>query len=240
MDSWLDDFGKPDKSQRNEQQEQSALELSKQKLKPGSPNQPKYFKAIETSTVTICTGPCGTGKTFVACGIAAQMLREQRIDKIILTRPLITCGKGFGFLPGDLDQKVSPYMIPLLDALEEFLGLGYMERCLRDGYIEITPLDLMRGRSIKHAFIICDEAQNATFEQLHMLATRLDKNTRLVITGDASQTDLPHKGPNPLSEVIERFTPQCHPDISIVRLTHDDIMRPGIVRWIDERLTSFS
>jgi len=203
-----------------------------------TPNQALYIKAIQEKTVIISTGCAGTGKTFIACGIAAKMLKEGKVKKIILTRPLVPCGKGYGFRPGSVLEKVSPTMRPMLDALHEFLSPVELKQFMEDGTIEILPLDDMRGCSLPNTFIICDECQNAEFNQLHMLLTRFGENSKVVMTGDVSktQTDLMSHGENPLKEVIRCFSPNLIKDIAIVRFTRDDIVRHPLIRWIDERL----
>lgn len=206
--------------------------VAEKRLKALTPNQGLYIKAIETSTVTFCSGPAGTGKSFVACGIAAQQLKDGRISKIVLTRPLITCGRSFGFLPGTVDEKVGPHMRPLLDAFEEFFPPRELERLIRDKVIEMWPLELMRGASIKNAFIICDEAQNAEYVQLHMLLTRFGERSRVVINGDTRQTDLPTQ--SPLLLIIKRLS--GHPEIYHVKFGKEDVVRHELISWIDERL----
>lgn len=203
-----------------------------------TPNQAIYIKAIHEKIVVIVTGCAGTGKTFIACGIAAKMLKEGKIKKIILTRPLVSCGKGYGFRPGSVFEKVSPVMRPMLDAFHEFLSPEEFEQYFKNETIEILPLDDMRGCSLPNTFIICDEAQNAEFNQLHMLLTRFGENSKVVITGDDSrtQTDLVSNGENPLRDVIKRFSPNIVDEIGIVRFTRDDIVRHPLIRWIDERL----
>jgi len=219
-----------------DEQDKSALELARSKLKPRTDNQARYFKAIETSTVTICTGPAGTGKTYIPCALAAQMLKEGRIERLILTRPMVECGGRMGFLPGDKDAKVQPWMRPLLDVLNECFSANELLKLMRENIVELQSLELMRGQSIKRAIIICDEAQNADRGQLRMLCTRLDVGTRLIISGDFTQTDLYDDGLNPLVEMIRRYCyPIRLPAVSYVRLTHDDCQRPDIVRQMDKR-----
>lgn len=208
------------------------------KLKGKTPNQDLYIKTIEEKIVVIVTGCAGTGKTYLACGAAAKMLKDGKIKKIILTRPLVSCGKGYGFRPGSVFEKVAPVMRPMLDALQEFILPTELNAYIEKQIIEILPLDDMRGCSLPGTFIICDEAQNAEFNQLHMLLTRFGENSKIVITGDDSrtQTDLISHGENPLREVIKRFSPLLVNDIGIVRFTRDDIVRHPLIRWIDERL----
>lgn len=203
-----------------------------------TPNQALYIKMIKEKVVVLITGCAGTGKTYIACGVAAGMLKEGKIKKIILTRPLVSCGKGYGFRPGSVFEKVSPVMRPMLDALHEFFTPAELTTYLEKQVIEILPLDDMRGCSLPNTFIICDEAQNAEFNQLHMLLTRFGENSKVVITGDDSrtQTDLITSGENPLREVIKRFSPLLVNEIGIVRFTRDDIVRHPLIRWIDERL----
>lgn len=218
-----------------ELQDQSIQEkFTSKKIKPVTPNQSVYLDAIKKSIVTLCIGNPGTGKSYIPCGYAAECLQNGRIKKVIITRPLVTCGKGFGFLPGVLDEKVSPYMRPLLDSFSDFFPANELAKLIKDKVIEMIPLELMRGMSIKNSMIICDEAQNAEFIQLHMLLTRIDKSSFVVINGDLWQSDLAGRGA--LELVIQRFKKDCHPEISIVQLTEEDICRPQIIRWIDNRL----
>jgi len=226
-----------------EQREESVFEGLAAKLKrmfrPKTDNQAIYLQALESKTITICTGPAGTGKTYMACGYAARMLKAGLIEKIIITRPLVPCGKGYGFRPGDVAAKIKPDMRPFLDAFHEFFGPADMRRMLEDETIEMLPLDDMRGCSLPNTIIICDEAQNAELNQLHMLLTRFGEGSKVIVTGDiaGTQTDLRHHGENPLLQVIKRFAPKCHIDVQIVRLGREDIVRHPLIQWIDERFT---
>lgn len=205
-----------------------------EKLKPLTRNQEIYFKAVETSTVTICVGPAGTGKTYMACGIAAEMLKDGRIDRIVLARPLLACDEELGFLKGGLEEKVGPYVVPMLDAFDNFFTSRELVRHVEQETIEVCPLAIMRGRTFRRAVVILDEAQNATFGQLRMFLTRFGEGTRVVVCGDATQSDLPPRHGSPLVNVIDRLW--GHPDIAVVRLTRDDVVRHGLIQWIDERL----
>lgn len=211
----------------------------KRQFKPKTENQAVLLKSLESKILTIVCGPAGSGKTFMSCGFAARMLFEKKVDRIVITRPIVSCGRGYGFLPGEKDAKLGPTMRPLLDALEQFMGRVELDRLIKDGVIEILPLDDMRGCSLPKTFIICDEAQNATFTQLHMLLTRFGEGSKVVLSGDdsTSQTDINESGEkNPLREVIKRFTPALNEHIGIVRLTRKDIVRHFLLTWIDERL----
>lgn len=186
--------------------------------------------------MTLVSGPAGTGKTFIACGIASRLFKEHKIEHIVLTRPLVTCGSGIGFLPGNVEEKVGPYMLPLLDAFGEFFSNSELHRLLKEKQIEMIPMELMRGASFKNSFIICDEAQNCSLEQLRMFMTRLDLGSKMVVTGDGTQSDLANTPVNAFVDVIKRFTPQCHPDIAIVKLSREDVCRDPLINWMDERL----
>lgn len=209
--------------------------VERKRLKPLTRNQEVYFKAVETSTITLCVGPAGTGKTHVACGIASQMLKDGRIDRIILSRPLVTCDEEMGFLPGDLGEKVSPYMAPMFDAFGEFFGPRELEKRFEDGTIEICPLAVMRGRTFKNSVLILDEAQNATKRQLKMFLTRFGLGTRVIVCGDVSQSDLPgEQSQNPLLWAVDKLW--GNPDITTVFLTRDDVLRHGLINFVIERL----
>lgn len=214
----------------------AAVEMKK-KIKPLTTGQSKYFQAIHSSIITICSGCAGVGKTFIPCGLAAQMLREDKINKIIITRPLIQCrskgNDGLGILPGELEDKIGPYVRPIMDAFEEFFTPAELKGYIRDKVIEVIPLEVMRGSSLKDCFIICDEAQNTTFSQLHMLLTRIGNNTKMVIAGDVSQSDL--DGSNALAETIKRLRDMN--DVSIVGLGREDVVRSKIVAELDRRMT---
>jgi phosphate starvation-inducible PhoH-like protein len=190
---------------------------------------------VETSTVTFCVGPAGTGKTYMACGVAAQMLREGRIDSIIVARPLVDCDEELGFLPGDINEKVGPYVAPVMDSLSDFLTPKEMQEYVQKGKIIVVPLAVMRGRTFKRAFVIIDEAQNATFGQLRMALTRIGEGTRIVINGDIKQVDLSCKAP--LIAVLRRLMqPPRNPDIALVKMEREDVMRHPLVQFLDERL----
>lgn len=206
-------------------------------FKPKTLNQEKYLEAIRGKTVTICTGPAGTGKSFLSCGVAAQMFNEKKIDRIVLTRPLAECDEEVGILPGDLLEKISDSMRPMLDALEEFLGAKAVEQMIATGQIDIVPLAKMRGLTFKNSFVMLDEAQNATMRQLRMFLTRIGTESKVVVSGDHTQSDLPYTGQNSLMDVIDRFSVNCHKNIAIVKLGREDIVRHPLIQWMDERLT---
>lgn len=159
----------------------------RQQLKPMTPGQVPYFQSMDEKKITICIGPAGTGKTLCSCGRAAQLLSAGKVKKIILSRPLVACGKGYGFLPGDKREKIEHFMRPMLDYLREFMTPIELERRLKDGTVEMFPLDDMRGSTFKDSFVICDEGQNAEYHQLHMLLTRFGPGSKFVICGGCKQ-----------------------------------------------------
>lgn len=211
----------------------------KRQFKAKTKNQQTYLGALENKTVVVCVGPAGTGKTWMACGYATRQLKEEKVERLIITRPIVPCGRGYGFRPGTAQEKVLPDMRPMLDALTEFFGIAELNRRLQDRSIEILPLDDMRGCSLPRTIILCDESQNAEFNQLHMLLTRFGEDSQVILTGDVSrtQTDLRNVSSSPLAEVISRFEPAIHRDVAIVRLGREDIVRHPLIGWIDERLT---
>lgn len=165
--------------------------------------QKRYVNAIKENTITICTGPAGTGKTYLAMALAVTALKRKEISKIVLTRPAVEAGEKLGFLPGDLQEKVDPYLTPLYDALGEFLGEDKYAKLEERGVIEAAPLAFMRGRTLKDCFVVLDEAQNCTTAQMKMFLTRLGENSKMVITGDVTQTDLPKNEPSGLEHAIK-------------------------------------
>lgn len=172
-------------------------------------------------------GPAGTGKTFLAVAVGASELATGRRDRLIVARPAVEAGERLGFLPGDLEDKVDPYMLPIWDSLRELLGQDQMERRRERGEIEVAPLAFMRGRTLKNAFVIVDEAQNATIPQMKMLLTRLGRNSRMVVTGDPSQVDLPTKQASGLNHALKLLT--GIPGIQINRLSGADVVRHDLV-----------
>jgi phosphate starvation-inducible protein PhoH and related proteins len=192
--------------------------------------QKKYLDAIRTHDVTIGVGPAGTGKTYLAVAMALTALREGRVSRLILTRPAVEAGEALGFLPGDLYEKIMPYLRPLHDALQDMLPADEIQKHTERGVIEIAPLAYMRGRTLNHAFIILDEAQNATAEQMFMFLTRLGVNSKAVITGDETQIDLPaHKH----SGLLEAHRVLKHIEgIAIVEFGRRDVVRHALVQRI--------
>tara|TARA_Y100001968_G_scaffold294253_1_gene300698 strand:+ start:4391 stop:5359 length:969 start_codon:yes stop_codon:yes gene_type:complete len=201
-------------------------------LRPRTLRQKLYVEAMEKYDLTFSLGPAGTGKTFLATLFAVRMLTEKKIEKIILTRPAVEAGESLGFLPGDLQQKVDPYLRPLYDSLHTLLGLEKTSTLLEKGVIEVAPLAYMRGRTLEDAFVILDEAQNTTSAQMRMALTRLGERSRMVVTGDVTQVDLPKGQLSGLLEAIQVLKEV--EGISICRLTSADIVRHPIVQRVVE------
>lgn len=204
----------------------AAVTASGRKMRVKSAGQLAYVNAIKNDTVVIGIGPAGTGKTFLAVARAVAALRAGEVKKIILTRPAIEAGEKLGFLPGDLQMKVDPYLRPLYDALEELMGESYL-RLIERGILEIAPLAYMRGRTLKNAFVILDEAQNTTCEQMRMFLTRLGDGSKMVVEGDDTQIDLPYGKRSGLLEAAEVL--KGVEGISIVRLSDGDVVRHELV-----------
>lgn len=199
-------------------------------VKPKTVGQRHYVDAIKNNTVTIGVGPAGTGKTYLAVACAVSAFRAKEVNRIILTRPAVEAGEKLGFLPGDLQQKVDPYLRPLYDALFEMLGAENFQKCQERGDIEVAPLAYMRGRTLDDSFIILDEAQNTTGEQMKMFLTRLGFNSKAVVTGDVTQIDLPEGKRSGLKEAVRVL--RGIDDIHIHYLTGKDVVRHRLVQEI--------
>ena len=199
-------------------------------IKAKTVGQQKYMKAIMKNTVTIGVGPAGTGKTYLAVAAAVAAFREKQVNRIILTRPAVEAGERLGFLPGDLQNKVDPYLRPLYDALYDMLGAETFQKYQERGSIEVAPLAYMRGRTLDDSFIILDEAQNTTREQMKMFLTRLGFGSKIVITGDVTQIDLPDDKVSGLKDAIRIL--DGVDDIAICRLTSADVVRHALVQQI--------
>ena len=199
-------------------------------IKPKTIGQKDYIKTIQACPVTIGVGPAGTGKTYLAVAAAVKAFREKEVSRIILTRPAVEAGERLGFLPGDLQNKVDPYLRPLYDALFEMLGADAYAKYLERGNIEVAPLAYMRGRTLDDSFIILDEAQNTSREQMKMFLTRIGFGSHVVITGDVTQIDLPSDKPSGLKEAIRIL--DGIDDIAICRLTGADVVRHALVQKI--------
>ncbi len=199
-------------------------------IKAKTLGQQRYMKAILNNTITIGVGPAGTGKTYLAVAAAVAAFREKTVNRIILTRPAVEAGERLGFLPGDLQNKVDPYLRPLYDALFDMLGPETYQKYLEKGNIEVAPLAYMRGRTLDDSFIILDEAQNTTREQMKMFLTRLGFGSKIVITGDVTQIDLPSDKTSGLKEALKVL--ENIPDIAICRLSPSDVVRHALVQSI--------
>ena len=201
-------------------------------IKPKTIGQKEYIKSVLTNTVTIGVGPAGTGKTYLAVAAAVQAFRDKQVNRIILTRPAVEAGERLGFLPGDLQSKVDPYLRPLYDALFDMLGAETYQKYLERGNIEVAPLAYMRGRTLDDSFIILDEAQNTSREQMKMFLTRLGFGSKIVITGDVTQIDLPDGKPSGLKEAMRVL--KNVEGIGICELTNADVVRHVMVQRIVE------
>lgn len=199
-------------------------------IRPKTLGQKKYVDAIKKSSIVFGVGPAGTGKTYLAVALAVYAFKNREIDKIILTRPAVEAGEKLGFLPGDMNEKVDPYLRPLFDALQEMMGQDAYLRHIERGSIEIAPLAYMRGRTLSNSFIILDEAQNTTREQMKMFLTRMGENSRIVVTGDVTQIDLPKNVKSGMIDAIEVL--DGVEGIDIVKLTAKDVVRHELVTRI--------
>ena len=207
-----------------------AITKKGRQVKSRTIGQKRYVKAMRENTVVFAIGPAGTGKTYLAMAMAVVALKNKEVERIILTRPAVEAGESLGFLPGDLQNKVDPYLRPLYDALYEFLGGEVFARLSERGVIEVAPLAYMRGRTLSDAFIVLDEAQNCTEEQMKMFLTRFGENSKVVVTGDITQIDLPKEKSSGLKHSISIL--EGVEDISVQYLTHKDVVRHGLVQSI--------
>jgi phosphate starvation-inducible PhoH-like protein len=192
--------------------------------------QERYIQSIKSKVITFATGPAGTGKTWLCASLAAEALRDKRIEKIIVTRPAVEAGESLGFLPGEMEEKFGHYLIPFEEVMVERLGTGAYEYHKRMGNIEGAPLAYMRGRTFKNAIIILDEAQNTTPEQMKMFLTRIGEGSRMIVNGDVGQTDI--RGKSGLADAVERVT--WIPTIGHVRFERKDVVRHGVIQEILE------
>ena len=217
-------------SDRRSAKQEVALAGARRAIRPKSPGQDKYLAAMRERDIVVGIGPAGTGKTYLAVAAAVEALNRKRIRRIILTRPAVEAGEALGFLPGDIREKVDPYLRPLYDALEDMMPQERVRRAIEDRVIEVAPLAYMRGRTLSDAFLILDEAQNATTAQMKMFLTRLGLNSKTVITGDKTQIDLPRPEDSGLLEIEEVLRDVV--GIDFVYLDDADVVRHRLVKEI--------
>ncbi|MDC3185340.1 PhoH family protein [Candidatus Pelagibacter sp.] len=228
--SSLNKFMVNENSKNENQKIEYIIKTPKTSVIPRSERQKKYVRALKESDIIISAGPAGTGKTFLAVAVALTMLLEKKIERIILSRPAVEAGERLGFLPGDMREKVDPYLRPLYDSLYDLYDYEKIQKRIEVGDIEIAPLAFMRGRTLKNSFAILDEAQNATDTQIKMFLTRIGENSKIIINGDPSQIDLPNKSMSGLSrskKILGGFK-----EISVVDFDHTDVVRHPLVSKI--------
>ena len=228
--SFNKDMIKDMKNQSPVQPLEEVIRTPKRSVIPRSKKQKDYVKALKTSEIVMSLGPAGTGKTYLAVAVALSMLLEKKVERIILSRPAVEAGERLGFLPGDMKEKIDPYLRPLYDSLHEMIHYDKIQRKIESGEIEIAPLAFMRGRTLKNCFAILDEAQNATQTQIKMFLTRIGENSKLVVNGDPSQIDLPNKNQSGLIEsqnIVKGIK-----EISIINFDDSDVIRHPLVTKI--------
>ena len=208
------------------------IKTPKRSVIPRSKKQKEYVRSLKTSKIVLSLGPAGTGKTYLAVATALSMLLEKKVERIILSRPAVEAGERLGFLPGDMKEKIDPYLRPLYDSLYDLIDYEKIQKKIESGAIEIAPLAFMRGRTLKNSFAILDEAQNATETQIKMFLTRIGENSRLVVNGDPSQIDLPNKNQSGLKKAQSIL--KDIKEISIINFDHHDVMRHPLVTKIVE------
>ena len=226
------DMIKDTKNQSTVQSLEEVIKTPKRSVIPKSKKQKEYVRSLKTNQIVISLGPAGTGKTYLAVAVALSMLLEKKVERIILSRPAVEAGEKLGFLPGDMKDKIDPYLRPLYDSLYDLLDYDKIQRKIESGAIEIAPLAFMRGRTLKNSFAILDEAQNATETQIKMFLTRIGEKSKLVVNGDPSQVDLPNKNQSGLikSQAILKGIKE----ISVINFDHQDVMRHPLVTKIVE------
>lgn len=211
---------------------ETAIQTRKKPISPRSPNQAEYVNLIRNHDLVFGLGPAGTGKTYLAVAMGVSLFLEGEVERLIFCRPAVEAGENLGFLPGDMREKIDPYLRPIYDALQDMLPADQIEKKMAMAEIEIAPLAFMRGRTLSNAFVILDEAQNTTATQMQMFLTRLGENSRMVITGDLSQVDLPRNVKSGLRDALE--TLEGVEDIASMQFTSKDVVRHGLVAKIVE------
>ena len=226
------------KTQTTVQTLEEVIKTPKRSVIPRSLKQKEYVKSLRTKQIVMSLGPAGTGKTYLAVAVALSMLLEKKVERIILSRPAVEAGERLGFLPGDMKEKIDPYLRPLYDSLYDLLDYDKIQRKIESGAIEIAPLAFMRGRTLKNSFAILDEAQNATETQIKMFLTRIGENSRLVVNGDPSQVDLPNKNQSGLTKsqnILKGIK-----EISVINFDHQDVIRHPLVTKIVEAYQKYT
>ncbi len=226
------DMIKDIKNQSTVQPLEEVIKTPKRSVIPRSKKQKEYVRSLKASQIIMSLGPAGTGKTYLAVAVALSMLLEKKVERIILSRPAVEAGERLGFLPGDMKDKIDPYLRPLYDSLYDLLDYDKIQRKIESGEIEIAPLAFMRGRTLKNSFAILDEAQNATKTQIKMFLTRIGENSKLVVNGDPSQIDLPNKNQSGL--IQSQMILKNIKEISIINFDHRDVIRHPLVTKIVE------
>ena len=226
------DMTQETKIQSSVQSLDEVIKTPKRSVIPKSKKQKEYVKSLKTNRIVMSLGPAGTGKTYLAVAVALSMLLEKKVERIILSRPAVEAGEKLGFLPGDMKDKIDPYLRPLYDSLYDLLDYDKIQRKIESGSIEIAPLAFMRGRTLKNSFAILGEAQNATEIQIKMFLTRIGENSKLVVNGDPSQIDLPNKNHSGL--VKSQSILKGIKEVAVVNFDHQDVMRDSLVTKIVE------
>ena len=232
LSSFNKDIIKDMKKESHVQPLEEVIKTPKRSVIPRSKKQKEYVKALKNNQIIMSLGPAGTGKTYLAVAVALSMLLEKKVERIILSRPAVEAGERLGFLPGDMKEKIDPYLRPLYDSLHDMFDYDKIQRKMETGEIEIAPLAFMRGRTLKNCFAILDEAQNATETQIKMFLTRIGENSKLVVNGDPSQIDLPNKNQSGL--VQSKNILKGINEISIINFDHYDVIRHPLVTKIVE------
>lgn len=221
----------------NDVQSQQTTRTFRQSLKPRTDNQREYIRTVAENTITFCQGLAGSGKTHIAIGMAIEYLLNDKVEKIVITRPVVEAGEKIGYLPGTAEEKLHPYLLPILDEINHFIQPAIYNSLKQNNKIDIVPLGLMRGRNFHNAFIVADECQNASYDQLKMLLTRIGRDSKMVLTGDVGQSDLHRQVQGGFITMIEQLTGV--EGIGISQLMSSDIIRNPIIASILGRLENY-